>query len=295
MKTIQSIDDITKASDTVSLPSIDVRQNVMQKIYRRKENKRMIRGKKLSVAIIAGIFMVLAVGFTVAKVWELNGPGGNKFKYSLFNDGMSKISSQQLEIINSQWQSLKPGGVIAVLKTKDNPKNLITVSSKPIIFTGLNELKEKVGSSFIAPTFIPDGYSFKEGQLQSGVNASIREEMLKEMREEGDKAKKDVIIKVLEPSGNVDSYSITYQDRNEKNQIDVSLYFNFEGNEFSQPDNGQNVDKIKVSDFEAIYVKDKGRTDIKWIDSSKHILYSVGCPGENVSKDELLKIAESLK
>jgi hypothetical protein len=67
------------------------------------------------------------------------------------------------------------------------------------------------------------------------------------------------------------------------------------GNELNQPDNGQNVDKIKIRDFEAIYIKDRGRTDIMWIDNSKHILYSVGCPGGNISKDELMKIAESLK
>jgi hypothetical protein len=130
-----------------------------------------------------------------------------------------------------------------------------------------------------------------QGNIMGGLNDSIINEMI----EESKTTDKEAVIRVVEPSENVDSYSIIYQNQSNKHLFDMSLHLNFQGNELNQPDKGQDIDKIKVRDFEAIYVKDRGRTDIQWIDSSKHILYSVGCPGGNVTKDELLKIAESLK
>lgn len=286
MKTIQSMDDIKKASDSVTLPSIDVQSNVMQAIYRRKEGRNMSRGKKLIIGIIAAAFLVCSVGFTVAKVWELNGPGGSPFIYSLFN----KTSSSQSNILDAEWENVKPGGALAVLRTKDNPTNTVSISLKPLIVDSINQLKEKIGDKFKAPINIPAGYTFSEGQINTSIDDSIWDAM-----SEAAKSSQKDVVRVIEPSQDVGTYRIIYKSA--EKEIDVSLTFNWKWAELSQPDEGQKVSKVDINNFEAIFTDGNGRAEIKWIDSSKgaNVLYSVGCPEGSASKDEMLQVAKSLE
>jgi hypothetical protein len=286
MRTIQSMDDIKKASDSVTLTTIDVQQYIMQVIYRRKERKNMFRGKKLIIGIIAAAFLVCAVGFTVAKVWELNGPGGSPFKYSLF----SRTSYSHSQLVDSEWEKVKPGGALAVLRTKDNPTNTVSISLKPLIVDSINQLKEKVGDKFKEPIDIPIGYSFSEGQINTSIDDSIWDAML----EAGKSPQKDV-VRVIEPSQNIGSYRMIY--KNSEKEIDVALTFNWKWAELSQPDEGQKVSTVAINNFDAIYTNGNGRSEIKWIDSfnGANILYSVGCPEGHVTKEALLKVAKSLK
>lgn len=284
MKTIQSMDDIKKASDSVTLPSIDIRQNVMQKINSRREGKNMLVRKKLIIGITAAVFLICSVGFTVAKVWELNGPGNIPFKFSLF-----KASHSHSLTTTEEWKNVKPGGALAILRIEGYSKNIISISLKPLLINSINVLKERVGEGFKAPADLPEGYSFSEGQINTGFDDVLRDSML----EEAKSSKKDV-VRVIEPSQDVGSYTIIYKNQNK--EIDVSLTYNYKWPELSQPDKGQKVSEIDVNSFKAIYTDGNGRTEIKWIDSSNNanIMYSIGCPKGHAAKDELLRIAGSL-
>lgn len=290
MKTIQSIDDIKKGSDSITLPTIDVQQNIMQAIYRRKERKNMFRGKRLIIGIIASIFLVCSVGFTVAKVWELNGPGGLPFKYSLFNNTTSPRSHMEESEWSTNWNNVKPGGALAVLRRKDNPKNIIGITYKPLIVESISQLKDKVGDRFKVPSDIPKGYTFSEGEINTSSADSIRDAMLEEAQNSAED-----IIRVCEPSQNIQSYKIIY--KNGKRIFEVSVTFGWKWAELSQPDEGQKVSRVNVNNFEAIFTNGNGRSEIKWIDSfnGANILYSIGGPEGHVSKDTLLQVANSLK
>ncbi len=286
MKTIQSMDDIKKASDSVTLPTIDAQQYVMQVIYRRNERKNMLRGKKLIIGIIAAAFLICSVGFTVSKVWELNGPGGLPFKYLLYNN----ISHPRSQIAESEWKNVKPGGAIAILRKKDNPENIISIYYKPLIVASINQLKDKVGDRFKTPSDIPDGYTFSEGQINTSCDNSVREAMLEEA-----KSSTEDIVRVIEPSQNIGTYQSIY--KNGEKIIDVSVTLNWKWAELRQPDEGQKVARIDVNNFEAIFTEGNGRSEIKWIDSfnGANILYSVGCPKGHVTRDTLLQVANSIK
>lgn len=289
MKIIQSTDDIRKAAELVTLPSIDVRQNVMQKIYRRKEKQTMKRSKRILLVIAATVFFTIAAGFTAVKVWELKGPGGLPFKYSLFSENSKELSAELLEQRNAQWEKVQPGGALAVLRTKNNPENVIGVTFKPLVTNDPAELEQKIGDAFKEPASLPEGYSFKEGQLNWGINDQIRTSMLEEAKE----TEKDSVIRIIEPSGSISSYSLIYTGRG--GELNISLNFDFVGDELNQPDTGNKVTKIKMGGFEAIYTEGDGRSEIKWIDGQDKIMYAIGCPQGNIDQNELVKVAESLK
>lgn len=286
MKTIQSIDDIKKASDNVSLPSINVQQDVMQKIYRRKK-KNMFRNKKIIITIVAAVFLIFTVGFTVTRVWDLNGPGGSPFKFSLFNENKAAKHGAGHE----EWKNVKPGGALALLKTKDNSNNRISITLKPLTIDSIEKLRNSVGSNFKQPSNIPSGYTFSEGEVNTNTNDFISDSMIAEAKT----TQKEYIVRVIEPSQEIGSYRIIY--RNQDKLFDVSLTFNWKGSELSQPDQGQEVSKVDINGFEAIYTNGNGRSEIKWIDSSNgaNILYSAGCPSQDLTKDELLQVAKSIK
>ncbi|HEX2924643.1 MAG TPA: hypothetical protein VHP38_00030 [Ruminiclostridium sp.] len=178
---------------------------------------------------------------------------------------------------------------MAVLRIKDNPKNIIGITFKPLVVSSINELKERVGSKFKEPGNLPEGFSFREGQINSNIDDSIRYSILKEAEE----TRKDV-VRVIEPSQEVGAYHIIYKKGNRT--IDVSITVNYKWNELSQPDKGQRVTDVGIKNFDAIYTDGNGRSEIKWIDNSNgaNILYSIGCPKGDATKEELLQLAASV-
>jgi hypothetical protein len=58
MRNIKSTDDIKKASDSITLPSIDVRDKVMQNNIKRKEERSMLNIKKLVICTALAVFLI---------------------------------------------------------------------------------------------------------------------------------------------------------------------------------------------------------------------------------------------
>lgn len=286
MKIIPSIDQIKDFSDMVTLPAIDVKPKVMENIYRRKEKNSMFKSKKLLLCVVTSVILICTVGFTILKTWELSGPGGS-YKYSLFESS----SSDNSKLVKSQWDKVQPGGALAIMQTKNPSQNKVKIYPKPIVLTTINDAKEKIGESFKEPSYLPEGYKYSNCDINASLPSSLHDEIMAEAKD----SKEDVIVKIIKPSDDTGSYTLTYKSNDKI--IDVSLSFNWIQAELSQPDHGQKVSKIAINNFEAIYTDGNGRKEIKWIDTTNGVntLYSVGCPESSTSKEELIKVANSLK
>lgn len=288
MKDIQS-DDIKEIFSKVSVPPIDVKRKVMQKIYDRKEERSMSMRKKLIIGVLISVFLLSSVGFAAMKMWELNGPGNTSYKYQLIDKG----DTLPPELYREEYDKLEPGKALAIMTTKNNTKDTISIRLKSVIVESMDELTSKVGDKLKYPAVLPQGYSFKEASYNYKFNDSYAPDMIAESKVSDE----DYIFKVLEPTNEVSHYSLTYNNEN-NNSIFVSVAFDYPSNNIYDINNGHKATKININSFEAIYVEHSGMGEITWLedqDGSKTYFSIRSINLNKNTRDDLIKIAESLK
>jgi len=293
MRNIKSTDDIKKASDSITLPSIDVRDKVMHKIYKRKEERSMLNIKKLVICTALAVFLICSVGFAVIKSFELRDSQNSSYMYK-FNFQNSDCTSEQSKLIETEWNNLGQGEALAILfaSEKNNPDNKVSVLTKYKQIYNFDEIKKMLGNSLKTPS-LPDGFTYKEGHAGYGINEQLRNEMIEESKSQN----KNLIIRAVKNSDIIHDYSLKFSN-SENHEIDISVYFGWEAVEMHEWNKDKRKGtKISVDSIEGIYTNSSGRAEISWLDSSNgsNAFYSVGCASGMLTKDELLKTAESLK
>lgn len=287
MKDSQSVDEIKKAFDQISLPPIDVTQRVMSKIYSRREKRAMITRKKLIIGILVAMFLISSVGFVAVKTWNLNGPGNIPYKVQIIN-GSDYIPQ---EIYQDEFDKLERGKALAVMKVHDNPKNSIIVHLKSTVVRSIDEISSKIGNGFKAPEVLPEGYIFSEADYNCKFDDSYSADLIKESKITSE----DYIFKVLEPSNEISNYSLTYKKG--ETSIFVSVHFNYPSTEIMQMNNGQKAEKININNFEAIYCEHDSTGEITWLENQNgsKTLYAIRSTMlDKDTKANLKMIAESL-
>ena len=291
MRNIKSTDDIKKASDSITLPSIDVRDKVMHKIYKRKEERSMFNIKKLVICTALAVFLICSVGFAVIKSFELRDSQNSSYMYKFTN---SDCTSEQSKLVETEWNNLGQGDALAILfvSEKSNLDNKISVLTKYKQIYDFDEIRKALGKSFKEPS-LPDGFAYKEGHVGYGINEQLRNEMIEESKSQN----KNLVLKTVKSSDIIHDYSLRFSN-SENHEIDISVYFGWEAVEMYEWNKDKRKGtKISVNSIEGIYTNSSGRAEITWLDSSNgfNAFYSVGCASGTLTKDELLKTAESLK
>lgn len=287
---MDNIDELFKDS---KLPEIDVKEKVMERIYAKKQVKRTSTRKRVIAAVAITIAMCFVAGFTVKQMLELKGTGGNKYTYSIFQRSDDKVSS----ILSEEMKKLNPGETVILLKTKDNPKNIFSVYTKPITLSNIDELKKSVGDNIKLPAYIPEGFSVSNCSLEKGFDKFSREDMI----EEAKKSKETVIKKVLQPTDEIEAYKVMYTKGNDF--IDFNLRsVDMKYNTFGSDKRGQSLKKVKVNDFEAAFLEDGHNFELTWLKNldKRTETYSVryGSAEKNSSDNiekMLIRIAESIE
>lgn len=293
MRDVKSMDDIKELSDSITLPSIDVRENVMQKIYKRKEENHMINVKKLIICISLSIFLLCSVRYAVMKAHvSLNDSKNSSYAYKLNYKG-GKIDPDQARLIETEWNRLEQGEALATLfvSAKDNPENKIPVLNKYKQIYNFDEIKKTFGKNFKVPVSLPGEFEFKEGHVGYGISEQLRNEMIEESKSQG----KDLVVKAIKSTDVIHDYGLGYND-SENNEININVYFGWEAKESYERNKNKKGSKIEINKCTGIYTKNSGRREIVWLDSRNNsdTFYSVGCASGTLTKDKLLKIAESI-
>jgi hypothetical protein len=293
MKNIQSIEDIKEASSRIILPSIDVRENVMEKITALKDKPSIIISKKLITCMVISVCLFCALGFVVFKALELKDSYNSSYRYEFVFKG-GEGADEQAKQIQTEWEKINQGEALAILypSVKDNPANKILILNKYKPINDLGEIKRIIGENFKAPISMPTGYKFYEGQVGYNTDEQLRNDMI----EEGKISGNSMIIKTVKSSNSIYDYSLKFKNGG-KNEIYISAFYGSEGIEQYESYKDKKATQIEVNKSDGIYTKNSGMAYIMWTNSNngKKVVYQVACASEILTKDELLNIAESLK
>lgn len=288
MKNMQSTDNLKQLFTSIQFPPIDVRDQVMERIQNKKGVKKYMTNKKrLAVVLVLVVFVICAVGFSALKVIDLRGPGNTSYSFQLIDKGDPLPDKEMLQ---TEYEKLQPGQTLAWMKVHNNPNQTIQLFQKPLILNNYEDLSARVESGFASPAYLPAGYTFQDGQIGYHLDNAVAEEMKAECKT----TDKDYLIHVYNPSSTINNYSINY--RNGDQGFNISLFFDWKGTDIFEVNRGTHAEKVKIKDFEAVYTDSDGRTEIKWLESENgsNTFYSIGAPSGFLSKEELIKIAESM-
>lgn len=289
MKNFHSEDELKQLFQNTSLPSIEVKEAVMKKLQAGKDSKPNLNTKKrlLLVAIIS--VLLITVGFTALKAWELKGPGDTTYKYEILPSGDS-IPSQ--EIYMSEYEKLSPGEALAIMKTKDNPRDTVQILNKAVIIGNLEELYGKLDNQFRSPASLPQGYEFEEGSIGYKYNDSDIQEIIKDAKV----ASSDYLIRKLAPTKDLSHYSITY--RKDLSPIFINVIFDYPIKTIYDINAGQKNQIINIKDFEAVYIEHDQFGEVAWLEeidgSTTYFSIRSGSRDKNTLTN-LILIAESFE
>ncbi|MDP4181271.1 MAG: hypothetical protein Q8942_09285 [Bacillota bacterium] len=291
MKQFNNVEELKQAFNDTRLPSVDFSDSVMYRIDGISPQKHISGKKKILITVLASILVLVTVGFSSVYIFDLNGPGNNNYKYKVFDSS----DSFPPDLYENEYKLLEPGKALAIAKVKEGSNHSVQVREKPVIIKSIDELSQKVGVMFKKPLELPDGYKFKEGS----IGYKLEDIDFKALMGKGKKSGEDYAYQVLNHTNDISNYSITYQKG--ETTIFVSAVFNYQSDEIAISKSGHlgfKADKIRIKDYDAMYLEHNGSAEIQWLDKaqSKSIYYSIRSTMlKKDTKDNLLKITESIQ
>jgi hypothetical protein len=302
--------------------------------YRKQENSRKwsFSYKKYgSIAVIA-LCLLLFSGVVYASTLLYN-LRSNHVSIEASGDSQLNFSQNQLNelrgFINEVSNHLSPGESAFVYMAELDKIKFPNVPhgpglnkvNNPVMYSDLNQWKELTKQDFgdlKTPTILPYGFSFIKGELESPLgNIDITNDkkyytLLKkkaiaaEKKMAWQKAVPDDSIHDKDFINNIPRIVFTNSD---KDQIEISYMLVPKTDKpikfTSRMSDISTAEKVQVADFDAYYTVNKNYflsetgklQDINWIEqvNGQTILYHVSSPSANVSKDELLLVANNLK
>ncbi|WP_312110403.1 DUF4367 domain-containing protein [Brevibacillus reuszeri] len=276
----------------------DVKDQVLQKLHERKKQREAISVKK-RIGLIVAATLVLGgtTAFAAMKVYELkNDQGEAVVKVTETHTKFEGGGSRQ-DIMNQIRETLQPGSNVAVyIAGPDNPDKDVSFMQIPLLQTNHSALQNEVGSFVGIPTELVGGYQFAEGYIDHQVNYS-QPELFEEMIKEAEQNKKDVVVREFPVDPKIQRLNITYKGT--KGDV-LLLLTNFENMKWISNDAGpdEKVEKVTVQHKEALYyvqkLKENEAKYVQFYRDDKKQLFEVRTLAPDITKEELLKIAEKL-
>lgn len=278
----------------------DVKDQVLQKLYERKKQREAISVKK-RIGLIVAATLVLGgtTAFAAMKVYELkNDQGEAVVRVSETAEPVVDFTGDRAEIMNQIRATLQPGARVAVyIAGPDNPDKNVSFMEIPLIMTEQSELQKKVGSFFEIPQELVGGYKFVEGDINHQLNEDASA-FFDEMVKDAERDNKKVLVRDLPANPKLQYLYLTYKAS--KGEVYVNLT-NFENMKWVSDEARPNetVEKVTVQNKEALYhvrkLNDKESKFVQVYQDDKKRLIEVRTTAPDITKEDLLKIAEGLK
>lgn len=303
MKPSQPSDEIKALFLSTSVPQIDVKDQVLQKLHEQKKQKETYRMKR-KIGLITAACLVFGVttAFAAIKVYELkNDKGEVVVQVNRTEQNTVSGPTSFNEKINEVRKSLKPGTAAAVyVKSKENPEKTIYFVSKAVESADRSEFQSMVGNLFHFPDELVGGYSFKGGFIDQKKNREVVDE--EAMYREADETNKDVVIREVPVDKKIERMVATYA----RDTGEVRLIIeNLEGIHNVSTDAGPDVtvEKVKIDHTEAIYhvltIQNPGQESevikyITFLNNDKKQLFELRTGSADITKEDLITMAKGL-
>lgn len=306
------------------LPKISVNKKVMSAIYQdQKEMEEPKVKKKIGLLVTVGLLVGASTAIGAMQILQLKNEKG-EVVYEITQQNkehkLPQLTQQEqeqsqredeeyervLKIVNDIQNGLKPGTAVAayVVPKLPKPENItyapdahpdVHMISKEFTFTKMAELQAKVGKVIPLPAELPGGYAFSKSYVFYKENNEFD---LASMQEEAKTNNKEYVVREVGISNELKQVFVYYQGNKGKVTLRINNGQGIKGTitEGSQHDSAE---KVTIGTNEAAY-RVFNSPDLKsdkmlsWVKNGTMLSYNIYTDAEDMTKDELIKIAESI-
>lgn len=283
---------------------IDITDQVMKTI---KQNKEGFFVKyKVSILVAIGLLASITTGYAAVQYYDLKNPQGDVIYQEKDSSKTNVKLVDELDANEEAYEAkrreveenLAPGTAVVAYIVPNNPNKQVTILSRPLTFTDPLSMREKVANKVVVPETLPEGFAFKSGSVEFGIDAVYNKEAL---YQQAQTSKKEYVLLPLKLKDQFDYVNMTYKAG--ESYVDVYIS-NFEGMEDNtvyvvDPGNGSKV-KLKVGEMEVLYSEedrgDRVDKEIMWVMEveGKKVRYEVLSSSQEFNKNNVEKFVKAL-
>ncbi len=205
------------------------------------------------------------------------------------------------DIVDTNYSQLRlmPGQAVAIYTVENNPDEIIVCQQEPLVFVDVNEFNSYKINSLdytFAPEILQD-YEFHEGRVT--FDTILPDNYSKLMKDEARATGKNVVVKNVETSSEVQSVFVDYYNKEDSDNFPsfTVQIVKWMGDELIEATNEEGMptnhyEKIMLGESEVLYSELSRRKEIKWVASGYY--YNVSSNQKIMTKEELLRITEAL-
>lgn len=306
--------DLKKLFDDPRIPDANLTGKVMRILHaEHKEKERFFVKYKVALTAIVGMMLMATTGYAAVQYNSLTNKDGEVVYETKSTKEYGKTESKdEIERFKAFFELkekvLKNGEAGLFYMVANNPNHQTDLGTKMTIFNNLSQLRDKTTDKSIKIadningnyTFQKAEVLFKNAQEVNPPSPEAKKVMAEKLRKQAEESKKGYAMMPVEMTDQFAFLSITYQ--NGEDEIGV-LINNLSGNCNPESYIDENVefkqDKIHVKGVEMLQTEygQSHYRELTWVyespDKKEKYLYTIHGNMDKVSKETLMKIAES--
>jgi hypothetical protein len=284
----------------------DVKDQVLRKIKERQKLREGYSVKKRMGLIAAAILVFGGTSaFAAIQVYELKDEQGEAVVKIEQNATQPQANrGESGKILEDVRSSLIPGESAAVyIPGPENPDKIVSFTRVPVVHETPSTLQKEVGSFYKVPEELVGGYKFVEGHVDYLFDYT-QPELFAEMHKEAERDKKEVVVRKVSPMQKIRKVYLAYTGSTGKEragEVNINIT-NFEDVKYVSDKTGPDgiVETVNVKSEEALYMvktvlSGNQRKSLKYYQADKKRLVEIASIDPNITKEEILAIAEKLE
>ncbi|MEC0207235.1 hypothetical protein P4H39_31995 [Paenibacillus lautus] len=306
--------DLKKLFDDPRIPDVDLTGKVMNTLYAQpKEKERFFVKYKVALTAFVGMMLMASTGYAAVQYHSLNNKDGEVVYETKSTKDYGKTESKdEIERYKAFYElkdkMLKNGEAGLFYIVANNPNHETILGTKVTIFQDLSQLRDKITDKSIKIadkvngnyTFQKADVIFKNAQEVNPPSSEENKKMAEKLRKQAEESNKGYAMMPVEMTDQFFILNATYQNGEEKigvnitnltGKSDPTMYIE-EKVEFKQ-------EKVQVKGIEMLHTEfgPSQWHELKWVhespDKKVKYVYTIGGDMNKVSKETLMKIAES--
>lgn len=306
--------DLKKLFDDPQIPDVDLTGKVMNTLYAQpKEKERFFVKYKVALTAFVGMMLMASTGYAAVQYHSLNNKDGEVVYETKSTKDYGKTESKdEIERYKAFYElkdkMLKNGEAGLFYMVANNPNHETILGTKVTIFQDLSQLRDKITDKSIKIadkvngnyTFQKADVIFKNAQEVNPPSSEENKKMAEKLRKQAEESNKGYAMMPVEMTDQFFILNATYQNGEDKigvnitnltGKSDPTMYIE-EKVEFKQ-------EKVQVKGIEMLHTEfgPSQWHELKWVhespDKKVKYVYTIGGDMNKVSKETLMKIAES--
>lgn len=305
--------DLKKLFGDPRIPDVELTGNVMKALRAETRKGRFLVKYKVALTAFVGMMLMATTGYAAVQYHSLTNKDGEVVyetkSTTAYEKTESKDKVKRFEAFYDLKEKLLKNGQAALFYVAaNNPNHLTDLGTKSTSFYNLSQLRDAITDQSIQVADVINGeYTYQKAEVYfksaydvNPPSLQEKEDMAKKLRDQAEKSNQGYAMMPVEMTDEVAHLSVTYQNGEDKIEVAIN---NLTGKSDPTSYIDENVEftqeKLHVKGVEMLQTEfgPSRAVELQWIyespDKSQRYSYTVLANADQVSKETLIKIAES--